>query len=84
MFTHVAVIGEKILLESLDVYQALVAPWFGHQCRYYPSCSSYMRKAVEIHGFWRGFGLGLGRILRCQPFGGFGHDPVPNPLKRET
>ncbi|MEG2248121.1 MAG: membrane protein insertion efficiency factor YidD, partial [Akkermansia sp.] len=39
-------------------------------------------EAVEIHGFWRGSRLGIYRILRCNPWGGSGDDPVP-PAKGE-
>ena len=38
-----------------------------------------MIEAVEKHGCLRGLMLGSWRIMRCNPFGGFGHDPVPEP-----
>ena len=46
-------------------------------CKFHPTCSQYFLEAVEIHGFWRGSTLGIYRILRCNPWGGSGHDPVP-------
>jgi len=46
-------------------------------CRFTPTCSEYFLQAVENHGFFRGAWLGSLRILRCQPWGGQGHDPVP-------
>jgi putative membrane protein insertion efficiency factor len=46
-------------------------------CRFTPSCSSYMEEAVCTHGVCRGLGLGARRLLRCHPWGGLGHDPVP-------
>ncbi len=49
----------------------------GSGCRFHPSCSTYFIQAVEIHGAWKGAYLGLKRILRCNPWGGHGHDPVP-------
>ena len=52
-------------------------------CRFQPTCSQYFLDAVEVHGPWRGSWLGLCRILRCQPWGGCGYDPVP-PAKGET
>ena len=47
------------------------------QCRFHPSCSHYFAEAVERHGAWKGAWLGIRRLLRCQPFGGSGYDPVP-------
>jgi putative membrane protein insertion efficiency factor len=42
-----------------------------------PSCSAYAQEAVERHGAWRGGGLALWRILRCNPWSHGGYDPVP-------
>jgi putative membrane protein insertion efficiency factor len=46
-------------------------------CRFSPTCSQYFIEAVQIHGAWRGSLLGCYRILRCNPWGGSGYDPVP-------
>ena len=45
-------------------------------CRFQPTCSVYMIKAVEKYGVWRGVGKGLKRIGRCHPFHEGGLDPV--------
>jgi putative membrane protein insertion efficiency factor len=47
-------------------------------CRFTPSCSTYAAEAVQQHGAMRGSMLGLKRLLRCQPWGGQGYDPVPD------
>lgn len=46
-------------------------------CRYVPTCSHYGIEAIETHGPFRGSWLTLRRIARCQPWGGYGLDPVP-------
>lgn len=46
-------------------------------CRFTPSCSQYMLEAVEKHGPFKGFYLGVRRLLRCHPWGDYGYDPVP-------
>lgn len=46
-------------------------------CRYMPSCSQFAIEALEKHGAIRGGWLAFKRILRCNPFGGQGYDPVP-------
>jgi putative membrane protein insertion efficiency factor len=50
-------------------------------CRYWPSCSSYAREALEVHGAAKGLALAAWRIARCNPWGGHGVDPVPQPKK---
>jgi len=47
-------------------------------CRYTPSCSQYAIEAVKRHGAIKGGLLATWRLLRCQPWGGHGHDPVPD------
>ncbi len=46
-------------------------------CRFTPTCSEYFLQAVEKHGIFKGSWLGTVRIVRCNPWGGHGHDPVP-------
>ncbi|WP_397598480.1 membrane protein insertion efficiency factor YidD [Sphingorhabdus sp.] len=46
-------------------------------CRYSPSCSAYAITALQKHGAIKGGWLALKRLLRCQPWGGHGYDPVP-------
>jgi putative membrane protein insertion efficiency factor len=46
-------------------------------CRFTPSCSSYAREALIVHGTGRGLWLTTRRLLRCRPFGPSGFDPVP-------
>ncbi|HEY5722564.1 MAG TPA: membrane protein insertion efficiency factor YidD [Allosphingosinicella sp.] len=46
-------------------------------CRYQPSCSAYAIGAIERYGALRGGLLAARRLLRCHPWGGSGHDPVP-------
>jgi putative membrane protein insertion efficiency factor len=72
-----------ILLRLIDGYRLLLSPFFGSQCRFYPTCSSYAREAVEMHGSLKGSWLALRRIARCGPWHRGGTDPVP-PLEGES
>jgi len=53
----------------------LAGPMAG--CRYSPTCSQYFIEAVQTHGVLKGCALGIWRIMRCNPWGGSGYDPVP-------
>ncbi len=61
----------------IRVYQLLISPLLGINCRFEPSCSHYAQEAIAAHGAWRGLILAGQRLLRCHPWGGSGFDPVP-------
>ncbi len=58
-------------------YQLFVSPVLGSNCRFDPTCSAYAQESVKRFGATRGTWLALKRIARCHPWGGYGHDPVP-------
>lgn len=58
-------------------YRKCISPFKPPCCRYYPTCSSYAIEAFQKRGFFVGLALTVRRILRCNPFGGAGYDPVP-------
>ena len=68
---------KSVVLATIRFYQACLSPLLPSSCRYYPSCSAYAYEAVEKWGPWRGVVLALRRVLRCQPLGRHGYDPVP-------
>jgi putative membrane protein insertion efficiency factor len=68
---------KSILLALITVYQYVVRPLLGANCRFYPSCSEYAREAIARHGAARGSLLAVRRIGRCHPWHDGGYDPVP-------
>jgi len=65
------------LVILIKFYQWFISPLLPKNCRYEPTCSHYMVKALQVHGPVKGFWLGIKRISRCHPWGGSGYDPVP-------
>jgi len=61
----------------IKLYQWIISPWIGPSCRYTPTCSQYGLEAFRKYGPIKGLWLTLTRIMRCHPWGGTGHDPVP-------
>lgn len=70
------IFGVPIVL-LVRIYQYVISPIFPQTCRYTPTCSNYMIEAVKVWGPFKGTYLGLKRIASCHPWGGHGHDPVP-------
>jgi len=66
-----------ILVGALRVYRQWVSPWLPSACRFHPTCSDYMRQAIERHGAVKGIWMGIKRLARCHPFHAGGFDPVP-------
>ena len=66
-----------LLIGFLKAYRLVISPLYGNVCRYYPSCSAYALRAVEVHGAVKGSWLAGRRLLRCHPWTPGGYDPVP-------
>lgn len=67
----------RALLVLIRGYQVGISPLLPAACRYTPTCSAYAAEAIRRHGALRGGWLATRRLLRCHPWGGTGHDPVP-------
>lgn len=60
----------------IEIYQKL--PLSSHSyCRFTPTCSEYMKIAIQRFGLIKGIKLGIKRLMKCHPKGGYGYDPVP-------
>ena len=66
-----------LLIGVLKLYRLVISPLYGNVCRYYPSCSAYALRAVEVHGAAKGTWLAARRLLSCHPWALGGYDPVP-------
>jgi uncharacterized protein len=73
--------GRRIAIGAIRGYQKLLSPFFGRNCRYYPTCSAFTAEAIEIHGVAAGGWMGIKRIGRCHPWHEGGFDPVPRPTE---
>jgi putative membrane protein insertion efficiency factor len=70
-------IVSSFLIALVKFYQKAISPWLMPACRFTPTCSQYAIEAIRKHGSLKGGWLAIRRILRCNPWGGHGHDPVP-------
>ncbi|MCQ2227016.1 MAG: membrane protein insertion efficiency factor YidD [Bacteroidales bacterium] len=67
----------RILILLVRFYQRCISPMTPPSCRFTPTCSQYAIEAIQKHGALKGTWLAIKRILRCNPWGGHGYDPVP-------
>ena len=67
---------KKVLIGGIKLYQSIPGS-FHNCCRHIPSCSNYGIEAINEHGSIKGSYLTFKRILRCNPWGTKGYDPVP-------
>ena len=74
---------QHMLVLAIRAYRVTISPaqafLFGSTggCRFTPTCSNYALDAVRQRGAVVGTALAAKRICRCHPWGGCGHDPVP-------
>ncbi len=61
----------------VKLYQKFISSLKPPCCRFSPTCSQYAIEAFREWGFICGLGLTVWRIIRCNPFGRGGYDPVP-------
>ena len=73
-------IFSNILIIFIKLYQLVLSPFLGNNCRYLPTCSEYFIDSLKEFGFFKGCILGIKRILSCHPIkvlgGGEGFDPI--------
>ena len=78
VLTTVMRLPRLVAMGLIRIYQILVSPLLGGNCRFLPSCSQYAMEALDRHGLFRGGWLAIKRLGRCHPFRPGGYDPVPS------
>ena len=67
---------KKFLIKTIKLYQLILSPLLGSNCRFEPTCSQYFIEAVEMNGVLKGSLMGIKRLLKCHPWHPGGFDPV--------
>ena len=71
-----------LFIGLIKLYRKYISPYKKPCCRFTPSCSQYAVDAFSEWGAVCGMGLTVWRVLRCNPFGKGGYDPVPKRKRR--
>ena len=61
----------------IKFYQIIISPFLPSTCRYSPTCSEYTKLSLIKYGIIKGSILSFKRIIKCNPWGGKGFDPLP-------
>lgn len=67
---------KTLFILPIKMYQFLISPILGNNCRHIPTCSSYTIEAIKEHNIIKGLFLGLKRIASCHPWATPKFDPV--------
>ena len=67
----------SLFIGIIKLYQILISPLLGPNCRFHPTCSHYAIEAIAKHGVIRGGYLSVRRLIKCHPLHEGGLDPVP-------
>jgi putative membrane protein insertion efficiency factor len=70
----------SVFIAIIMAYQSILRPSMSGSCRFYPTCSIYAINAFCQHGLMTAIILIVWRIIRCNPWGQCGYDPVPSSL----
>lgn len=61
----------------IRIFQVVISPQDGPNCRFTPTCSEYGRQAVMRYGIIVGGFCAGDRLIRCNPYTIPQHNPVP-------
>ena len=71
----ISMIMKRVLIGLIKIYQKVPGPWH-YSCRHLPTCSQDGIDAINEYGSIKGSILTIKRILKCNPWGTSGYDPV--------
>ena len=71
------------LILLIRVYQLIVSPMLGSNCRFMPTCSEYALESLKVYGLIKGTYLTIKRIGKCHPWGSNGYDPIPTKMEKK-
>ena len=76
MIKHLLKLWKSLFILPIKLYQLAISPMLPNTCRHLPTCSEYTIEAIKMHGVFKGMTKGVYRILRCNPLGSSGYDPI--------
>ncbi len=75
-FKFVRLLAKNFFIFLISLYQQIISPFLGQNCRFLPTCSQYSKEAINKYGIIYGIVLSIKRISKCHPWGKSRYDPV--------
>ena len=61
----------------IKIYRRIISPLKPvAKCRFIPTCSQYGIEAIGKYGILKGGFMLIKRLIKCNPLGPYGYDPV--------
>ncbi len=61
----------------IQIYKFVISPLFQNSCKFEPTCSSYCIECLKKYKLIKAIYKSIHRILRCNPWYGYGgYDPI--------
>tara|TARA_Y100001936_G_C15570458_1_gene406925 strand:+ start:171 stop:407 length:237 start_codon:yes stop_codon:yes gene_type:complete len=76
MISNINKVWKQFFITPIKFYQLFISPMLPNTCRHLPTCSDYTIDAIREFGILKGITKGIVRIIRCNPLGTSGYDPV--------
>jgi|694.fasta_scaffold49298_6 putative membrane protein insertion efficiency factor len=75
----------QIIISIIKLYQLIISPYLGNNCRFNPTCSNYAIIVFQKYNIFKALYLTIYRILRCNPFFKGGNDyPTDYPFNNSN
>lgn len=68
----------------ISIYQSYISFFMPSNCRFYPTCSTYMILSLRKFGVIKGIILTILRLFKCHPLHEGGEDLVPLKIKDKS
>ena len=72
-----------VLIKIIKLYQLVISPYLGNNCRFLPTCSNYFIESLVEHGLIKGSFLGFKRLFSCHPIKILGAREGFDPVKKK-
>ena len=76
MIKHLHKLWKSLFIFPIKFYQIAISPILPNTCRHLPTCSEYTIEAINTYGVFKGIIKGAYRLLKCNPLGTSGYDPI--------